>query len=68
MNLYAFHVKSSIMIVIVTRKIWSACHGISCFIISLLILVYFIFIGSGTETRDFPKMSQREKSLTLSNL
>ena len=60
MNSHTFHVKSSIMVVIITRKTWLACHGISYFIISLLIRIYCIFIGSSYTDKDRSQTSQQE--------
>ena len=56
------------MVIVVIRKARFTCHGISHFVISLLILVYCIIIGLGTTARDGPQTSQREEILTLSNL
>ena len=50
------------MVVVVIRKAQSVCHGIAHLVLSLLILVYHIFIGSGTLAKDHPHLSQREES------
>ena len=62
MNSHAFHVKSSIMIVVVIRKAWSTFHNYIRLVLSLLILVYYIFIGSSSTAKDRHRTSQREWS------
>ena len=56
------------MVAVIIRKAQFACHGIAHLILSLLILIYRIFIGSGFAIKDRPQTSQREESYTLPNL
>ena len=50
------------MVVVVIRKTQYASHGIARLVLSLLILIYCIFVGSSSIAKERPQMSQGEES------